>query len=229
MKYGLVKKTVDLVEQFEFANINNDYPDTVAGFKRWIADNQAKSANIDIPEWEGKDKGRSPESVISTLLVHMSRFAKSYSRAAIAGSAFSTQEDFIYLINLKAFGEMTKMDLIKKNVHEKSAGILIISRLINNGWVVQQDSSTDKRTKIIKITNHGIEVLEQQMDKIREATKIVCGDLSETEKMQLINLLNKLNEFHIPIYNKSNSVEKLLDEAISFKAQREYSLTEEEK
>lgn len=228
MKYGLVKKTVDLVEQFEFANINNDYPDTVAGFKRWIADDQAKSANIDIPEWEGKDKGRSPESVISTLLVHMSRFAKIYSRAAIAGSAFSTQEDFIYLINRKAFGEMTKMDLIKKNVHEKSAGILIISRLINNGWVVQQDSSTDKRTKIIKITNHGIEVLEQQMDKIREATKIVCGDLSETEKMQLINLLNKLNEFHIPIYNKSNSVEKLLDEAISFKAQREYSLTEEE-
>lgn len=47
--------------------------------------------------------------------------------------------------------------------------------------------------------------------------------------MQLINLLNKLNEFHIPIYNNSNSVEKLLDEAISFKAQREYSLTGQEK
>lgn len=229
MKYGLVKKTVDLVEQFEQANINNDYPDTVSGFKRWIADHQLKSTYKDIPQWEGKDKGRSPESVISTLLVHMNRFAKSYSRAAIAGSEFSTQEDFIYLINLKAFGEMTKMDLIKKNVHEKSAGILIISRLINNGWVVQEDSTTDKRTKIIKITDKGIEVLEQQMDKIREATKIVCGDLSEPEKMQLINLLNKLNDFHIPIYNNNNNVEKLLEEATSFKTQREYSLSENEK
>ena len=229
MKYGLVKKTVDLVEQFEQANINNDYPDTVSGFKRWIADHQQKSTYTDIPQWEGKDKGRSPESVISTLLVHMNRFAKSYSRAAIAGSEFSTQEDFIYLINLKAFGEMTKMDLIKKNVHEKSAGILIISRLINNGWVVQEDSTTDKRTKIIKITDKGIEVLDQQMDKIRKATKIVCGDLSETEKMQLINLLNKLNDFHIPIYNNNNNVEKLLEEATSFKAKREYSLSENEK
>lgn len=229
MKYGLVKKTVDLVEQFESANINNEYPDTISGFKKWIADQQVRSTYIKIPEWEGKDKGRSPESVISTLLVHMNRFAKNYSRSAIAGSAFSTQEDFIYLINLKAFGEMTKMDLIKKNVHEKSAGILIISRLINNGWVVQEDSITDKRTKIIRITSKGIEVLEQQMDKIREATKIVCGDLNETEKFQLINLLSKLNDFHVPIYANNNDVEKLLEEAVTFKTKREYSSLESEK
>jgi hypothetical protein len=61
-----------------------------------------------------KENGRSPESVISTLLVHMNRYAKTYSKSAIAGSGFNTQEEFIYLINLKAFGSMTKMELIKK-------------------------------------------------------------------------------------------------------------------
>lgn len=58
------------------------------------------------------------------------------------------------------------------------------------------------------------------MDKIREATKIVCGDLNEAENMQLINLLNKLNEFHIPIYSNNSNIEKLLQEAQSFKKQR---------
>jgi hypothetical protein len=57
---------------------------------------------------------RTPESAISTLLVHLNRYAKTYSKSAIMDSEFSTQEDFIYLINLKAFGEMTKMALIKK-------------------------------------------------------------------------------------------------------------------
>jgi hypothetical protein len=33
----------------------------------------------------------------------MNRYAKAYSKSAIHGSEFSTQEDFVYLINLKAF------------------------------------------------------------------------------------------------------------------------------
>ena len=35
-------------------------------------------------------------------------------QAAIHDSALSTQDDFIYLINLKAFDAMTKMELIKR-------------------------------------------------------------------------------------------------------------------
>lgn len=112
----------------------------------------------------------------------MNRYAKSYSKSAIFGSEFSTQEDFIYLINLKAFGEMTKMELIKRNVHEKPAGMQVINRLIAQGWVNQTDSDTDKRSKVLKISNKGMQILERQMDKIRKATEIVTGDLTHNEK-----------------------------------------------
>ncbi len=141
----------------------------------------------------------------------MNRFAKNYSKAAISGSEFSTQEDFIYLINLKAFGEMTKMELIKKNVHEKPVGILIINRLITKGWVVQEESKKDKRSKVIAITNEGLQVLESQMGKIRKATNMVTGNLTETEKTELIRLLSKLNDFHKPIYEMNLDPENLLD------------------
>src|SRR5690606_10925256 len=120
--------------------------------------------------------------------------------------------DFIYLINLKALGEMTKMDLIKKNVHEKSAGMQIINRLITQGWVDQTDSKTDKRSKVLKISTKGVHVLQSQMAKIRKATEIVTGDLTRKEKMELIRLLNKLNDFHLPIYDKNMEPECLLDE-----------------
>ncbi|ACU04299.1 MULTISPECIES: MarR family winged helix-turn-helix transcriptional regulator [Pedobacter] len=218
MKYDILKNVIHLLEEFESENFSGKtYPNDIEGFKRWVVVNY-KSAEIDNePNWEGKEKGRSAESVINTLIVHLNRYAKSYSKSAISGSNFSTQEEFIYLINLKAFGEMTKMDLIKKNVHEKPAGMQIINRLIAQGWVDQTDSETDKRSKVLKISNEGIKVLENQMGKIRKATEVVTGDLTRKEKMELIRLLNKLNDFHQPIYDKNIEPEYLLNEVLKNK------------
>lgn len=218
MKYGILKDVVNMLEEFEVENFSTKaYHDDIEGFKRWIVVNYKSEEIKNEPNWEGKEKGRSAESVINTLIVHLNRYAKSYSKSAIFGSNFSTQEDFIYLINLKAFGEMTKMDLIKKNVHEKPAGMQTINRLIAQGWVHQTDSEIDKRSKVLKISDKGIEVLENQMDKIRKATEIVTGDLTRSEKMELIRLLNKLNDFHQPIYDKNIEPEYLLNEVLKDK------------
>ena len=212
MNYGLIKDVLDLVQEFEIeTNNNNHFETSIEGFKNWISTNN--NTIVNEPNWEGKENGRSAESVINTLIVHLNRYAKSYSKSAIFGSNFSTQEDFIYLINLKAFGEMSKMDLIKKNVHEKPVGMQIINRLINQGWIEQRNSKTDKRSKVISISETGLQALGNQMDKIRQATSIVTGNLSQKEKMELIRLLNKLDDFHQEIYDKNIDTENLLEEA----------------
>lgn len=213
MNYGLIKDVLDLVQEFEIeTNNNNHFETSVEGFKNWISTNN--NTIVNEPNWEGKENGRSAESVINTLIVHMNRYAKSYSKSAIVGSNFSTQEDFIYLINLKAFGEMSKMDLIKKNVHEKPVGMQTINRLINQGWIEQRKSKTDKRSKVISISETGLQALGNQMDKIRQATSIVTGNLSQHEKMELIRLLNKLDDFHQPIYDRNIDTDNLLSEAL---------------
>ncbi|NGM66889.1 MarR family winged helix-turn-helix transcriptional regulator [Sphingobacterium sp. SGR-19] len=216
MNYNLIKDVLDLVAEFENKNAgSNKSAVTIDDFKKWIIINYNAENLTAEPNWEGKESGRSPESVINTLIVHMNRYAKSYSKSAIFRSDFSSQEDFIYLINLKAFGEMTKMDLIKKNVHEKPVGMQIINRLISKGWVNQAASEIDKRSKVLKITDKGIQVLDKQMGKIRKATKIVTGDLTKNEKMELIRLLDKLNNFHKPIYDKNIQPEFLLEKALN--------------
>lgn len=211
MNFQLIKDVVELIEEFEKENLCNSNA-SIDDFKSWIVLNHQENITNN-PNWVGKENKRSPESVISTLIVHMNRYAKSYSKSAILGSDFSSQEDFIYLINLKAFGEMKKMDLIKKNVHEKPVGMQIINRLIAKDWVHQSSSPTDKRSKVIKITEKGREVLENQMDKIRQATELVAGNLTYDEKMDLIRLLNKLEDFHQSIYEKNIESEYLLKEA----------------
>ncbi|MDR6157691.1 DNA-binding MarR family transcriptional regulator [Chryseobacterium sp. SLBN-27] len=191
------------------------------GFKQWIADTSSSdNTKKEEPYWEGKDTGRSPESAITTLLVHLNRYAKNYSKSAISDSDFVTQEDFIYLINLKAFGQMTKMELIKRNIHDKPVGMLIITRLLKQGWISQTESDIDRRNKLISISEKGKAELEKQMTKIRQATDIVSGNLTYSEKMELIRMLNKLDRFHYPIFSKnieSKDLIRTVYEEYSFK------------
>ncbi|AZA57747.1 MarR family transcriptional regulator [Chryseobacterium shandongense] len=204
MNYKVTKEVISLLEQFEKENVKQYYPNDINGFKQWVAEASfAENNKKEEPYWEGKETGRSPESAISTLLVHLNRYAKNYSKSAISDSDFVTQEDFIYLINLKAFGQMTKMELIKRNIHDKPVGMLIITRLLKNGWIRQTESDIDRRNKLISISEKGKDALEKQMTKIRMATDIVAGNLTYSEKMELIRMLNKLDRFHYPIFSKN--------------------------
>jgi DNA-binding MarR family transcriptional regulator len=214
MKYEIIKDAINLVEQFEAENSKSTrYPVNIEGFKKWMA-NTFRNESSEEPEWEGKLAGRSAESVVATLVVHMNRYAKNYFRAALTGSEFSSQDDVIYLIVLRFSAPLTKMELIKKNVHDKPAGMQIINRLIAKGWAGQKDSEQDKRSKLISITPKGVQALDEVMAKVRQATDIVSAKLSETEKMQLISILNKLDQFHQDIYDKNYDAAELLENTL---------------
>ncbi len=209
MNSSLLKSVIDLVETFKLEEKN--YRHDVLGFQQWIADRMLSKSNSTTVTWEGKEKGRSAESVINTSLFRLNRYAKNYSKAAIYNSAFTTQEEFIYLITLNSYGAMNKIELIKKNIQDKPTGIQIINRLIHQGWVKQYDSTTDKRSKIIAITAKGKQTLDKQMNKIRLATKLVTGDLNAHEKIDLIRLLSKLEHFHAEIFEQQYSYAELLN------------------
>lgn len=220
MNYQLLKDVLDLVQTFENQKpAQSSQTADIEDFKCWVAAGCNAGAGYPEADWKGKENGRSPESVINTLILHLSRYAKAYSKAAIHNSGFSTQEDFIYLISLRAFGAMSKMTLIKTNVQEKPAGMQIINRLINAGWVEQTDSETDKRSKVIRITSKGLAALDSQMDAIRCASAVVTGNLTKEEKMALIRLLSKLDDFHNPLYCRNLKPEMLLEEAFKIKQQ----------
>jgi len=216
MNFSLLKEIIDLTQDYiNAAALGSLTPPSKEGFMAWVAENLPVAQRANEPRWDGKENGRSAEGAISTLLVHMNRYAKNYSRAAICDSEFSTQEDFVYLINLRAHGTMTKMELIRRNVQDKPTGMQIITRLMGRGWIEQVASSKDKRSKELSITDKGLAALELQMPKIRMATNIVSGPLTLSEKFELIRILNKLEDFHNPIFNSNIATSELLSEVSS--------------
>lgn len=211
MNFDLIKSVVELVQKFTEQNEDKIlYNNDLQGFIQWINASFEDDSNSEDPLWIGKELGRSSDSVINTLFVRIGRYAKMYSRS-IGKSVFSSQDDFIYMISLKAMGPMTKMELIRHNVSEKSTGVLIINRLIHNQWIEQTVSQKDKRTKHITITEKGIAVLEEHMKEIRKASKAVVGNLTHSEQMLLIAILSKLDEFHASFYQMNLANNSLLD------------------
>lgn len=197
MSYSLFRDIIAVTEEFE--DIFPEKERTLANFAGWLFQKTSQSSAFFEDQevvWEGKEKGRSAESVINTSLVHLFRYAKIYSKLAVQGSPFSSIDEIIFLLNLLHLGSMTKIRLIALNIHEKSTGIQIINRLLEKGFVREEVNQKDKRSKKIAITQSGKLALDQNMEKVREASNIVAGNLSAHEKLQLIRLLQKLEIFH---------------------------------
>lgn len=195
MYYDLITELIALVKIYEKESEDNT-EDTYL-FINWLNEYYRKNGRpAKEPEWKGKSKGRSADSVINTSLVHLYKYAKLHAKAAIVNTPFSTPDDFIYLISLVSFGSMTKMALIRLNVHEKSAGIQIVNRLISNGLVEQTALKDDKRNRMIHITAKGSQLLNESMDNIKNASMRVTAPLLHHEKMELIRIFTKLENFH---------------------------------
>lgn len=199
MNYKLIKEFVDLLQEYD--QQTTDYKADMLVFSKWLHQKMLLESDMTEPEWDGKSNGRSADSVINTLLVHLSRYAKLHAKNAIQDSIFSTSDEFIYLISLKSYGAMNKTALIKMNVHEKSAGIQIINRLLIMELVEQIPDLEDKRNKIIHLTEKGRQELEGIMGKIRHASSLVTGNMTHSEKMELIRLLSKLELHHKSEFN----------------------------
>ncbi|WP_231425322.1 MULTISPECIES: MarR family winged helix-turn-helix transcriptional regulator [Pedobacter] len=196
MMYKLINDLLSLVKTYESSCV--DAKDDLNSFLAWNGTQNA-AEEVQKPkegEWTGKTNGRSADSVINTALVHLYRYAKVQAKAAITNSSFSTPDEFIYLINLQSVGSMTKSALIKENIHDKPAGTLIIKRLLDKGLISQQPSGTDKRNMILSISVKGTQELNKSIEKIRMASANVTTPLDLDEKIQLISLLQKLEDFH---------------------------------
>lgn len=140
------------------------------------------------------------ENSISQLVAFLYRYAKGYIKKALEESTILTMVDFGYLATVWQHSDLTKTQVIEKNIHEKNTGMEIIKRLISNGLLEQYDDLQDKRSKRLKITSLGQSELLKSLANMNKVSQIIVGKLDFSEKIQLYYLLNKLHDFHNPIF-----------------------------
>jgi MarR family transcriptional regulator, lower aerobic nicotinate degradation pathway regulator len=126
----------------------------------------------------------------------LNRFAKWYAKHSFENSLIQSIDEFTYLATLQHIPTISKTELIDLMVHEKSTGTEIIKRLITNKLIAQKLSAVDKRSKLVSITPKGQKVVQQLYPALESVSNKVVGNLSNTEKKVIKNLIEKLESFH---------------------------------
>ena len=214
MDYSLLKQLLEQVEAFEqHQQASPGTPADLAHFAAWLHTQTALAPAG--KEMNADEMHRSHETVevqISKLVVFMNRYARVYSRLALAGTPLLTIDDFAYLASLYRAQPLSKTELITRNVHEKASGTEVIKRLLANELIAEQAHTTDRRRKQLTVTPAGHTLLLQVVGRMGQASRLVTGDLNEEERKQLLYLLRRLDKFHLPIFlaPRPDSFEELL-------------------
>ncbi|MFD1256009.1 MarR family winged helix-turn-helix transcriptional regulator [Mucilaginibacter terrae] len=212
--YELVHQLLTLVEQFEQESSQADLSmQSFAGFLVNNLNPQAPSEiNPDIRFGENEEQAQAQayqiDNSIARLFVYMSRYAKSYIKKALEGTPLQTAEDFTCLAILLTHDDMSKGDLINRNLQEKTSGTEVIRRLLTAELVEQWNDDKDKRGKRIAITPKGKELLYTVFNDMNHVGKMVSGNLTLSEKLMLQHLLQKLENFHYHIYESKSILTK---------------------
>lgn len=200
--YKLLHQLLTLVEEFEAESSNTN--GTIQEFTGFLL-NKAGNTRPEIvsadvrfgrKEPEAQNRAFITENAIGRLFVYMSRYARSYIKKALDGTPLTSPDDFTCLAILLTHDELSKKELIEKNMQEKTSGSEVIRRLIAAGLVKQKDSTEDKRIKKVFITNQGRELLYRVFNDMNHVGTIVSGRLTRAEKLVLQHLLQKLEDFH---------------------------------
>jgi DNA-binding MarR family transcriptional regulator len=204
--YQLLHQLLSLVEQFETENASRE--GTLQDFAGFLVNhlqpplNEPASSDVRFGDKEHKAQefAFQLDNNISRLVIFMNRYAKAYIRKALDGTPLQTTEDFTYLAILLTHDDLSKSELISRNIQEKTSGTVVIRRLIAAGLVRQWDDIKDKRGKRISITDEGKKLLYQVFNITNNVGKVVTGKLTLNEKLTLQYLLQKLEDFHYPIF-----------------------------
>jgi len=199
---------IDWAEKFENQLVDGQQWDD-KNFANWLS-GEVNATNKADPVLSEKTK---PQIVM--FIVFMYKYALFYSRKIFKNSKIYSIDDFSFLASLLTDKKLKKADVIRKNIAEKSSGNEVLKRLLRQKLIKEMNNPNDKRSKLLEITPEGFNEINAVRSQIYNMGSLVEGDLSEQEKINMLNMLSKLNNFHRPLFEAND--EKLLQEKLGIK------------
>jgi MarR family transcriptional regulator, lower aerobic nicotinate degradation pathway regulator len=220
MNYNLLKELLISLEQFE-NEVDNSESASLEQFGRFLAlkqqtivkDFEVLPAEIDaMQEYQ-------LNILINIMVVHLYRYTKTYSRHIQNLPEEISLEEFGYLVSLQDSGSISQTKLIELNIHEKTSGIEIVKRLIKRNWIESIENTNDKRSKLLRLTDSGLQAIQTFLPHMNSLARLVVADLNFDQKLNLLGILEHLHRFHNPLFLDKSKMEVALADA--YKAQLE--------
>jgi DNA-binding MarR family transcriptional regulator len=212
-KYAVLKQLIDLYENFELKNGQLD----VLSFAQWIVSkfheepelqeeivNEISSTRYQGPLVSFKnhfnDRIRFLEAAAG-----IARYHEFYSRKALKDMVINTRLEFLFLQAVDMLERAKKTDLINIYHLEYTTGMDTIRRLINNGLLYEIQDETDKRIKLLSMSDLGKVVYEQAKKRINDESTMFFTAIADNKWKKVLPVLEEIGDFHNDIFQKHNN------------------------
>ena len=200
MHIGFLRQLLDFAEAYELDGGSTDNLDR-EDFASWLLAYQRQGAGRETTE---PVFGPPVNGLIAMYLSFMARYAQFYGRRVFRNTVVYSEDDWGVLVSLYPDQQMKKTDLIRGIILEKSSGNEVLKRMLKQRLLHEHPHPTDKRSKLIQLTDAGRAAFESVQGGISKLANTVVADLTEEEKNSLLHILTKLNRYHKPIFEEAD-------------------------
>lgn len=181
-----MNKTVQIVN--EWAAYEAQHPDAeLEDFCRHYL--TLRKSEREAPPFDGRTTPPTPRSTLLKLLGRIVSVVAVYSKKAMQGVRISHPDSFPLLNSAWQMGEASKTDIIQQNIIEFSTGIDMLNRLHRDGLISERPDPNDGRSKLIRITPEGKDVLFEIFGRFHLIGDLILNGLPEEDVQLCIQLL----------------------------------------
>ncbi|MDB5258177.1 MAG: hypothetical protein JWM14_2872 [Chitinophagaceae bacterium] len=158
--------------------------------------------------------------ILSKLIQRLSTFQQAYANAALDSIPIKQLEEFLILNAVSHLKEGKKTEIIHTVLMELSTGLNIMTNLLKQEFITEEEDKIDKRSKRVKITPKGEEVLQDCYVQMRKANAFMFQDMAEEDILLTIQLLKNADIRHSALWqqNKGKSFDEMVTATTSSNA-----------
>lgn len=145
------------------------------------------------------------KSVLSKLLVRLSKLINNYNELALKGLNIKQMDDFKLLTTIADLKNPRKTEVIYYDIMELSTGLLILERLKKQGYITEKADETDKRSKRLYITRKGEKVLRECYACLWNVSEMLYQDMQPEDVGRVIKLLQDIDIKFSTLFHKQKT------------------------
>ena len=138
-------------------------------------------------------------------IARLARFHEFYIRKGLREMMINTRLEFLFLQTADVMEKVKKTDLINHFHLEYTTGMDTIRRLINNKLLYEIQDESDKRIKLLVLSEQGKETLKQSLKKMEEEGNMFLTAISDNKWKKALPALEEIETFHDAIFQKHSN------------------------
>lgn len=176
-------------------------PDPVA-FGVWLIQNKplitAGKPKRNVKALQKQEAGIgaiSNHAMAAIFIGRLERFVHFATKPALKKHAIANSDEFGLLATLFFMKRPTKMQLLKQCLMEVATGSQMLKRMKSEGWILDIDNPDDKRSIFIELSEKGKRLVIDCFSALEGVDDMLEG-MNDTEQIQILKLLEKLDHIH---------------------------------